>query len=259
MKKIILVGVAVLVLVGGYFLYSSSFNGKESGEAEYTVFADSEIEIQFEYKTKPDGYVLEDLTSFIGEQQDGTEVLKVFRLMNAREKAELEASEGGREGPPVITLMVFKNLKNQSASQWVDTFPIFSNINLVIGEINRDAVAGGANAVRYRTDGLYQGENVVVAHGGYIYLFNGAFLEENSTIHKDFLDLIDSVEFILPAEGGMQEAKINVRVACESALAYMTFENGEAADVFVESCVNGDFPEVIERYIRDSGLDGAAI
>lgn len=255
MKNIWIVGIAVLVLVGGYFYFSGNAVEVENN-ATYATFSDPSVELQFEYKSEPDGYVVDDLTAFIGEQQEGTEVLKVFRVMNAREKAELEASEGGREGPPVITVMIFKNLRNQSASQWADAFPLFSGMELVLGAVDRDAVVGGANAIRYRTDGLYQNENVVVAHGGYMYYFNGSFLEENSTIHKDFFALVDSVTFIPHVQ---ENAKINVRVACESALAYMTFESGDAADAFVERCVNGEHPEVIDRYINNLGLDGASI
>lgn len=259
MKKIIWLGVVVVVLVGGYFLYSNSVNTDTEGNNQYSVFSDPETEIQFEYKTEPDGYVVDDLTAFIGEQQEGTEVLKVYRVINAREKIELETSEGGREGPPVITVMVFNNLKNQSASLWVDEFTMFSNVHLLIGDVERDAVVGGANAVRYRTDGLYQNENVVVASGGYIYVFSGAFLEENSTIHNDFRTLVDSVEFIPNVDGETPQAKINIREVCEGALIYMTFPSSVEADAFVEACVEGLHPEVIERYIEDLGLDGSQI
>ena len=43
---------------------------------------------------------------------------------------------------------------------------------------------------------------------------------------------------------------IDIRVACESALAYMTFATGEAAEAFVEACVEGKHPEVLDRYIE---------
>ena len=55
------------------------------------------------------------------------------------------------------------------------------------------------------------------------------------------------------------QAKIDARVACESALAYMTFPSGEEADIFVTDCIDGKHPDVIERYISDMGLDGATI
>jgi len=53
--------------------------------------------------------------------------------------------------------------------------------------------------------------------------------------------------------------KIDPRVACESALVYTTFENGEQADAFVAECIDGKYPEVINRYIESMELDGATI
>lgn len=263
MNKALLLGAVLLLIVGGYFLFSQNVAqtpdesvDNTDTEVAYDTFTDTERGVRFTYKTSPDGYVLDDLTALIAEQPEDIEILKIYRLMNAREKAELEASKEGREGPPTISLIIFDNPNNQSASMWVDAFPLFSNINFVIGAVDRDAVVGGANAVRYRIDGLYQSENVIIAQGGYIYHFAGAFLEEDSDIYRDFEALIDSVTFV---PSGHSEAKIDVRVACESALAYMLFETGDAADAFVEACVNGEHPEVIERYISDMGLDGAAI
>jgi hypothetical protein len=54
-------------------------------------------------------------------------------------------------------------------------------------------------------------------------------------------------------------AKINPRVACESALAYTTFTDGAASEKFVNECVEGKHPEVIQRYISDMGWDGRTI
>lgn len=56
------------------------------------------------------------------------------------------------------------------------------------------------------------------------------------------------------------QGKIDINAVCEGALAYMSFESGEAAAKFVSECKEGGHPEVIERYKSDMGLgDGAAI
>ena len=63
-----------------------------------------------------------------------------------------------------------------------------------------------------------------------------------------------------PVEMPTQEGKLDINVVCEGALAYMTFEDGEAADRFVAECKAGEHPEVIERYKEERGYgDGAAI
>ena len=272
MNKLTLALVALIVLVGGFFIFNNYiYQEKQADTAMPEVserdvhlsqFEDSSIEIAFDYPEGEDGYVVDDLSDFIGEESQGIEVVKVFRIINAKEKVELENSEGGREGPPTIQLMVFRNDRNQSASMWVDAFPTFSNINMVLGEVNRDAVVGGANAVRYTTDGLYVADNVVVANGDFIYHFIGSYFEPDSIIHQDFKAIINSVRFI-PKETEKVDAgvntKIDVKVACESALAYMLFETGEQADEFIAECVAGKHPEVIDRYIDSMGLDGATI
>ncbi len=56
------------------------------------------------------------------------------------------------------------------------------------------------------------------------------------------------------------EGKLNINVVCESALAYMSFPDGESAEIFVNDCKEGKHPEVIEQYKAQMGLgDGATI
>jgi hypothetical protein len=55
------------------------------------------------------------------------------------------------------------------------------------------------------------------------------------------------------------QAKIDVRIACESALTYTSFTDGAAAEAYVAECIEGKHPEVIERFISDMGVDGAVI
>ena len=252
MKNKYIWGLIVVVVValgfwGGYFDVSKSDAVRE----EYRV---DKLGIAFDYEK--DVYVVDDLSKFIGDPIDKALAVAVYRVMNAEEKEELENSEGGREGPPAINILVFENSDNKSSSQWIDAFSGVSNIGLLMGDINRDAVVGGANAVKYRTDGLYLADNVVVASSGYIYHFIGAFLEEGSDIHKEFNNIVESVEFIPVIKS---EAKIDIKVACESALVYMTFSSGEEADAFVADCIDGNHPDVIDRYINDMGLDEAVI
>lgn len=54
------------------------------------------------------------------------------------------------------------------------------------------------------------------------------------------------------------QGKLDINVVCESALAYMTFPDGESADQFVAECKAGEHPEVIERYKSDMGYESDA-
>jgi hypothetical protein len=55
-------------------------------------------------------------------------------------------------------------------------------------------------------------------------------------------------------ESAPAQAKLNIQEICQGALAYMTFTDGKAADAFVQSCVQGEHPEVIDRYKKDMGI-----
>ncbi len=54
------------------------------------------------------------------------------------------------------------------------------------------------------------------------------------------------------------EAKLDINVVCEGALAYMSFPDGESAEQFVAECKAGEHPEVIERYKADMNLGAGA-
>lgn len=195
MKNIVFVLLALALFGGLYLFFQNNKDVEVVQEGTYQTFADSETDIQFEYKTAPDGYVVENLSSFIRNEVEGVEVIAAYRVINEREKIELETSERGREGPPTINILVFKNNENYTAREWVDAVSQYSNIGLLIGSVNEAVSIGGKDAIQYRADGLYLSENVVVAHGDYIYHFVGFFHGEDTPIYQDFLSLIDSVEF----------------------------------------------------------------
>jgi hypothetical protein len=59
---------------------------------------------------------------------------------------------------------------------------------------------------------------------------------------------------------GDTSAKLDMNVVCESALAYMSFPDSASADVFVKECIEGKYPEVVERYKAQMNVgEGAAI
>ena len=53
--------------------------------------------------------------------------------------------------------------------------------------------------------------------------------------------------------------KIDINAVCDGALAYMTFPNAAAAELFVTECKEGKHPEVIDRYKAELNLNGAEI
>jgi hypothetical protein len=59
-------------------------------------------------------------------------------------------------------------------------------------------------------------------------------------------------------EPASTNGKLNINVACESALAYMSFLDGASAEAFVAECKEGKHPEVIERYKAQMNVGGGA-
>lgn len=208
---------------------------------------------QFEYYKGPDGYA-----TFEDPATGHRDFVTGIVLYNARDYAALAVSDEPREGLPAIRLRVYQNPEHLSASVW--TFRNASEVNyqLKLGD-ESEAVIGGANATHFVTDGLYATDVYVVAHGAHVYVLTGDYGSEESTIRQDFTDLVNSFSFIPVASQFGSEAKINPQVVCENALTYMTFASSVEAEAFVNACVNGDRPEVIEQYIQGSNLDGAAI
>jgi len=196
MKKVIYILIAAALMVGGYYLYTYWVLGNDSvGQVTGThiTYSQSDIGLEFDYPEGPDGYVVDERMPV----DLGTGLIKNIILMRT-EDTLYEPPVGG-EGPPVILVSVFENNNKQFPQAWADENVQYSNINLIMGEVE-EAVVGGANAIRYMADGLYASENVVVAHGDYMYVITGQFMDQDSPIRRDYQDLVESVRFI-PAPG----------------------------------------------------------
>jgi hypothetical protein len=50
--------------------------------------------------------------------------------------------------------------------------------------------------------------------------------------------------------GALTEPKISVDSICRDSLAYTTFPAGTDTEVYVQDCINGKYPEVIEKHVQ---------
>lgn len=194
MKKS-LIAVAVLVLIGIGAYYYLSINEDKTLVGATTTYSNADVGVAFDYPAGPEGYILQELTS----ADPATGLVRSVVLIHADDYASVVNPPVGGEGPPVIALNVFTNSKNQFPLVWAEENIAYSSINLKQGE-TAEAVVGGANAIRYNADGLYASDNVVVAHGGFVYVFTGQYLDANSDLKRDFGPIVESVRFI-PAPG----------------------------------------------------------
>jgi hypothetical protein len=93
-----------------------------------------------------------------------------------------------------------------------------------------------------------------------IALVGGYFLIHTNRLAEDITFPTETTTATSTHSPDMVNAKINIDAICQGALSYMTFPDGQSADVFVQECKEGKHPEVIERYKAEIDLgDGAAI
>ncbi len=156
-------------------------------DVQTTIFSDSELELAFSYLVGPEGYVLEERGS--PEPKDG--LVRTLILTATRELGNVP--EGG-EGPPTINVQVLDNREAQDPLTWASDHQAYSNSNLMIGSVEETNI-GDVSGIRYRADGLYVSENIIVARNEKVYVFSGMFFEEDSKLMRDFEVLLRTVRF----------------------------------------------------------------
>lgn len=161
----------------------------DSLSASTTIFVSGDLGITFGYPEGNDGYELKEV-----EIENTPGLKKMIVLSKALDDSEYTAAVA-MEGAPTITLSVYVNESKQLPNDWVNDHKMYSNIGLKITEA-AELTIGGANAIRYTTDGLYRTDNVVIAHADDIYVLSGSYLDEDAQIHKDFLALLGTIEFV---------------------------------------------------------------
>lgn len=184
MKKIILI--TLLALAFAVLLYTTPSDTQKSQTATYS---NTEFGLEFQYKAGPDGYVLEETT----DTSSKAGAIKTITLLQAKDDTQ-NTIKGG-EQLPTISILIFKNSKKQFPLAWANENKQYSTMNLIQGQVS-EAVIGGANAIRYVSDGLYATDTVIVAHGDSMYVLHGQYIDTSSSLKKDFEALLQSVRFI---------------------------------------------------------------
>jgi len=242
----------IVALLGAYLLKSSPISDKGSEARTYTLESEG---LAFTYRGGTNGYQLEeqDISGL-----ENTLLKKSISLVPTMDYEDQKNRVGG-EGSPSLHLAVYTNDLKQSTSMWLDAHPSESNSALIVGDTT-EMVVGGANAVGYTIDGLYRTDMVVIVNGEYVFVASASYEDSDSVTKVDFPTWLQSFNFIPIAEQlGAPQGKIDVDVACKSALTYSLFQSGEEADRFVAECKEGKHPDVIERYLQGLGVDGAVI
>lgn len=170
---------------------------RENGEDEDIVRSEhADLGVAFSYRKNPDGYVIETLPR---TERDETNFVGGYSLTDIKAYEELQRSTVAREGPPTISILVFKNQQGKTARAWVEENTSVTNFALRRGEVSLTAL-DGVDALRYEADGLYISDNVVVSNNQFMYFITGTYAGSDSLIREDFEPFLNSIEFIRAEE-----------------------------------------------------------
>lgn len=153
----------------------------------------TDVGVAFTYKKGPQGYVLEENT--IAANDEVLEVLYSAVFTNTAEYAAFVSASEDREGPQNFQVRVYENDSKLRPAQWVDAYPLESNIEQALTEPS-EAIIGGANAVQFSGDGLYPTLTFVTAHGDFMYLISAMYDPASTQIGEDFMTFVGSLKFI---------------------------------------------------------------
>ncbi len=161
------------------------------------TYTNTQYGFTFPYVKGPQGYVLQDNFSTLSSS---TSFVYGLTLTGSADYEFLQKeTTDAREDPPMIRMYVYKNTLKQSPSVWIAKNPKESLRGGVIAEPT-EAVIGGANAVHYVADGLYATDTYVVAHGDYMYMLTGSYIDTQSSIYNDFQNIIRAFGFVQAGE-----------------------------------------------------------
>lgn len=176
-----------------YFLLENNFelvNLREDSESIIETSESSQIfNLSFSYKSSPDGYLL------INDQISWPE--NIISSISLIKKLDYEwSSQPGfeGEGPPTITISVFKNPERFNAKDWAYANSLASNIEL-IDSPPIPVELGGEEGIYYLVLGLYLFDTYVFSYNDEIYLLSGAYHEKNDEYYQNFSDVITTVGF----------------------------------------------------------------
>lgn len=190
-KTILPIGAFVAVVIGVLFAMGAfskpvqTTNTPNGGEQNKTAYLSAENGISFEY---PASYALQERNG----SAEGP-AMKIIILGDKKELADAQTREGS-EGPPVISILVIK-AENENLEEWIRGSN-FSNFKLSSTEELIPTTVGGEAALSYQHSGLYETDAVAVKRGNTVYLFSAGWLSPQDSIRSNFVQLIESVEFL---------------------------------------------------------------
>jgi hypothetical protein len=162
-----------------------------SSQATMESVVDERLNIRFLYRTVPNGYTV---TKYTPSTSDDELFIGGYQLVL---KSEQGAHMNASEGPPDISVRIFKNSDRLSPRVWAESNTALSNFGLLQSaptEVTFARVAG----IRYVVEGLYRIDTVILSQGNRIYMITGAYGDDAPTAREDVASLLTSFELIRP-------------------------------------------------------------
>ena len=192
MKKILTVILIVSTIASAFYLFISINLKQVSPELESIIKISESATISnlsFSYRTSPDGLVL------INDHQNWPkDLISSISLFSKRDFEWFSKPGFLGEGPPPITISVFKNPDRLTSQVWADTNSMASNIEL-IDSPPVPAKMGGVDGIYYVVIGLYLFDTYVFTYGDEIYLVSGAYHEKGDEYYQNITDVMFTVNF----------------------------------------------------------------
>lgn len=198
MKQILFLVIVVALVAAGYVYYTGMHRG-DAPPAVPTVatttevLASEEYGFSLPYRASPDGYVM----VMPADIPEG-DLLFYRALFGADEYAAQAEVDVPRDGPPVITVSVYRNSMSRPAEEWIRENEE-SNFALAPRDEIGTARIGETTYATYQYDGLYLTDAYVVVRDGYAYLFTVGFADAGSPMREDLRTMLGQIEWTAPS------------------------------------------------------------
>jgi hypothetical protein len=183
MKKLFFI-IAFLVVLGGV-AYVTVRTGGSSTPPVKGVFTSASLGLSFKYDNSPDGFVVR----MVPQSSDSPAGYLGGLVLLRTADSHVVIRDG--DGPPAISISVYDNPSQATADTWVQSSP-WGNVRA--GDAILPVVyGGGAQGVRYTSEGLYSADTVVLAKGTRIYLLVGMFDSQEAALKDAFAKVLSTL------------------------------------------------------------------
>ncbi len=181
--------IALVVVIGGFMFYGNqpvaTVNEVPAGKASMVPYENASYDLSFQY---PSNLYLHERTDAGTPERPQ---LSLFLVADTHENRDLLSGKitEPREGPTGITVDVYQNPEELSASDWLKNDTTWTVANSTAAPIT----VGAHEGVSFTWSGLYEGKNVLLTQGDKAYVFTVTWMTPDDQIIRDFDMVLNSL------------------------------------------------------------------